>query len=409
MTRIAATAIVLLVMLGAGARADDKPQNTLPPRAITHHTIVLNGRHMDYDAIAEPLDLTDRQGKTTAQIFTVSYLAQPAGGAARPVSFVFNGGPGAASVFLNLGALGPKIMETPANGDAPIPPVRLVDNESSWLPFTDLVFIDPVGTGYSRGEGSEKNPDQPFWDVENDLSSLDAIDQAVADPASALGCAGLSGRRELRRVPRRRYGAAAAARRRCHSQRSGADLTGARFVDAARQRARSACCRILPADLCRYRRGARRDAAPARPRCSRAICAIRLFGWACRPAGPPDLRRSDRRSRSRRHRVAGGIRRTPPGSRAKPRVRSRNLAPPRRGRQSLRRHNCSTGCIGSARTRRRSAVAADRRRFRDSVQRLYQRRTRLSHRSALRGVVGRCPPALGLARRSGIKGARDWR
>ncbi len=65
-------------------------------------------------------------------------------------------------------------MDTPITGDAPNPPVRLVDNGSSWLPFTDLVFIDPVGTGYSRGEGSEKNPDQPFWDVENDLSSLDA-------------------------------------------------------------------------------------------------------------------------------------------------------------------------------------------------------------------------------------------
>jgi carboxypeptidase C (cathepsin A) len=66
-------------------------------------------------------------------------------------------------------------METPANGDVPSPPVRLVDNPSSWLPFTDLVFIDPVGTGYSRGEGSEKDPDAPFWDVETDLSSLDAV------------------------------------------------------------------------------------------------------------------------------------------------------------------------------------------------------------------------------------------
>jgi carboxypeptidase C (cathepsin A) len=67
------------------------------------------------------------------------------------------------------------VMETPANGDAPTPPVHLVDNPSTWLPFTDLVFVDPVGTGYSRGEGSEKNPDEPFWDVETDLSSLDAV------------------------------------------------------------------------------------------------------------------------------------------------------------------------------------------------------------------------------------------
>ena len=175
MTRIAATALVLLVMLGSGVRADDKPASPLPPRAVTHHSIVLGSRRLDYDAIAEALPLTDRNGKTTAEIFTVSYIVPvPAGGAARPVSFVFNGGPGAASVFLNLGAIGPKIMETTATGEAPTPPVHLVDNPSTWLPFTDLVFVDPVGTGYSRGEGSEKNPDQPFWNVETDLSSLDA-------------------------------------------------------------------------------------------------------------------------------------------------------------------------------------------------------------------------------------------
>jgi carboxypeptidase C (cathepsin A) len=176
MSRIATTAIVLLLVLGGGARADDKAQNALPQRAVTHHSLVLNGHRIDYDAIAEALSLTDRKGATTASIFTISYLAAAGtAAAARPVSFVFNGGPGAASVFLNLGALGPKMMATPANGDVPNPPVRLVDNQSSWLAFTDLVFIDPVGTGYSRGEGSEKNPDQPFWDVENDLSSLEAV------------------------------------------------------------------------------------------------------------------------------------------------------------------------------------------------------------------------------------------
>ena len=175
MTRIAAGAIVLLVVLGIAARADDKPQTRLPPRAVTHHTIVLNDRRIDYDAIAEALPLTDRKGTQTAEIFTVSYLATAATAVPRPVSFVFNGGPGAASVFLNMGALGPKVMETPASGAAPSSPVHIIDNASSWLPFTDLVFIDPVGTGYSRGEGSEKNPDQPFWDVEDDLTSLDAV------------------------------------------------------------------------------------------------------------------------------------------------------------------------------------------------------------------------------------------
>ena len=141
----------------------------------THHAITLPDHRLDYDAIAETFALTDQKGATTATIFTVSYLAAAPAGATRPVSFVFNGGPGAASVFLHLGALGPKVMETPENGDAPSPPVRLVDNPATWLSFTDLVFIDPVGTGFSRGKGKEENPDKPFWDVRADIASLGAV------------------------------------------------------------------------------------------------------------------------------------------------------------------------------------------------------------------------------------------
>ncbi len=88
---------------------------------------------------------------------------------------MFNGGPGAASVFLHLGALGPRILDTPANGAVPAPPFRLADNPSSWLAFTDLVFVDPVGTGFSHGKGKEDNPDKPFWNVHSDLNSLGAV------------------------------------------------------------------------------------------------------------------------------------------------------------------------------------------------------------------------------------------
>ncbi len=175
MIRTAAAALLLVIAVAAGtAAAADKPQTVLPPRVQTHHAIVVQDHRIDYDAVAEALPLTDRQGKATASIFTVSYIAAAAsGGAQRPVSFVFNGGPGAASVFLHLGAIGPKVLDMPDNGDVPRPPVRLVDNPSTWLRFTDLVFIDPVGTGYSRGEGDDKNPDQPFWNVDQDLASLD--------------------------------------------------------------------------------------------------------------------------------------------------------------------------------------------------------------------------------------------
>ena len=125
--------------------------------------------------MAETIGLTDRKGEAVASVYTVSYLVEAPAGTPRPVAFVFNGGPGAASVFLHLGALGPRILETPASGAVPSPPVRLIDNPSTWLRFTDLVFIDPVGTGFSHGKGKEENPDKPFWNVHTDLDSLDAV------------------------------------------------------------------------------------------------------------------------------------------------------------------------------------------------------------------------------------------
>ena len=162
----------------AATAANDKPTGSatsLPARVETHHTLNLPGQPLDYRAVAETIGLTDRKGEPAASVYTVSYLADAPAGTQRPVAFVFNGGPGAASVFLHLGALGPRILDTPASGAAPSPPVRLVDNPSTWLRFTDLVFVDPVGTGFSRGRGKEDNPDKPFWSVRSDLASLGAI------------------------------------------------------------------------------------------------------------------------------------------------------------------------------------------------------------------------------------------
>ena len=175
--RLAAALAFLLLALGGGpAGAQDRPGSAEPPaRAETRHTIALAGRPLDYRAIAETIGLTDSKGEPTASIYTVSYLADAPAGQRRPVAFVFNGGPGAASVFLHLGALGPRILDTPESGAVPAPPYRLADNPSSWLSFTDLVFVDPVGTGFSRGKGKEDNPDKPFWNVSSDLNSLGAV------------------------------------------------------------------------------------------------------------------------------------------------------------------------------------------------------------------------------------------
>jgi carboxypeptidase C (cathepsin A) len=176
MAKITAVVWLFLVVLGAaGVRADEKPEAELPGRVATHHGIVLGDSKLDYEAIGEALPVIDNKGATTASIYTTSYLADSGSGSPRPVSFVFNGGPGAASVFLHLGALGPRIMETPENGAVPSPPVRLVDNPATWLGFTDLVFVDPVGTGFSRGKGKEENPDKPFWDVRADIASLGTV------------------------------------------------------------------------------------------------------------------------------------------------------------------------------------------------------------------------------------------
>ena len=86
------------------------------------------------------------------------------------MTFVFNGGPGAASAYLHLGAIGPRIVEATDNGELLGPPPRLVDNDASWLSFTDLVFVDPVGTGYSHAADGKKEAD--FWGVEQDTESL---------------------------------------------------------------------------------------------------------------------------------------------------------------------------------------------------------------------------------------------
>lgn len=172
----------IVMILAVAAGAGDKPTVAapeLPARVETRHTLNLpgnlSGNALDYRAVAETIGLTDRKGEAIASVYTVSYLADPPAGQQRPVAFVFNGGPGAASVFLHLGALGPRILETPASGAVPGPPVRLIDNQSTWLPFTDLVFVDPVGTGFSHGRGKDDNPDKPFWNVKSDLDSLGAV------------------------------------------------------------------------------------------------------------------------------------------------------------------------------------------------------------------------------------------
>lgn len=161
----------------AGAAAADLP----PPPVITHHNIGLDGADIAYSAKAGMLPLRDAQEKTVADIFYVAYWREPQD-TKRPITFVFNGGPGAASAYLHLGAIGPKTVQVSAKGELLGPPPGLTDNDASWLDFTDLVFVDPVGTGYSRVSDGKSESD--FFGVEQDTQALaDFIRRYLTDAA----------------------------------------------------------------------------------------------------------------------------------------------------------------------------------------------------------------------------------
>ena len=175
---------LLLGQAGAAPPGETKPPESaapaptpppLPEYVETRHTVQLKDRSLDYRAVAETIQLSDERGAKTASIFTIAYLADAPPGTQRPVAFCLNGGPGASAVFLHLAAIGPRIQKPDPSGRVAEGPPQIVDNPSTWLDFTDLVFIDPVGTGFSRGEGKDDNPGKPFWNVHGDIQSLDSV------------------------------------------------------------------------------------------------------------------------------------------------------------------------------------------------------------------------------------------
>jgi carboxypeptidase C (cathepsin A) len=168
------------------SEADKSTPYETPPTAVTAHTIRLNGEATPYRAESGWLTLFKHE-KPSAEMFHVFYETEDPNSRHRPVTFVFNGGPGAASAYLHVGALGPRRVVFDDTGNPPPPPVTLVENTDTWLGFTDLVFIDPIGTGFSRAivdEGSgdskekEKNEDplkeksKEYWKITRDLDSL---------------------------------------------------------------------------------------------------------------------------------------------------------------------------------------------------------------------------------------------
>jgi carboxypeptidase C (cathepsin A) len=142
-----------------------------PHLAVTTHSITVSDTVVRYTATAGEEPLTDRAGKPEAGVFFVAYVRQDvADPSRRPITFAFNGGPGAASVLLHLGALGPKRVPLLDHGVPPTPSTRWSDNPYTWLTFTDLVFVDAVGTGYSRAAAGV--PDSTFFQPDGDARSF---------------------------------------------------------------------------------------------------------------------------------------------------------------------------------------------------------------------------------------------
>lgn len=149
------------------------PQAPVPKEesSVTAHSIQIGGRTIPYKATAGTILLKDDKDEPNASIFYVAYVRSDVKELSqRPLSFLYNGGPGSSSAWLHMGAFGPRRVATLNAEATPPAPYRLDDNEYSLLDKSDLVFIDPVGTGFSRAVGKAKDKD--FWGIDQDVKSL---------------------------------------------------------------------------------------------------------------------------------------------------------------------------------------------------------------------------------------------
>jgi carboxypeptidase C (cathepsin A) len=221
----------------------NKDEEKEPPPSVSEHTLTVGGKTIHYRATtgymvmrdwsekkkpeegegersrepgreptATPSKESDKskdkdkdkdEPKQKAKVFYVAYTRTDVGNdpTKRPITFSFNGGPGSASVWLHLGALGPRRTELTDRGEAPLAPYHLVDNEATWLDATDLVFIDPVSTGYSRSAPGE-DPKQ-FHGFNPRPRQRGRFHPALHLAEYALGVAKVHHRRELRHYARR--------------------------------------------------------------------------------------------------------------------------------------------------------------------------------------------------------------
>ena len=154
-------------MAGAGQSAEPREESS-----VTEHTIRVGGQTIAYRATAATMLLRNDSGAPIGSLYYTAYTRTDVGGdrSRRPLAFVYNGGPGSASAWLHMGAFGPRRVVTPDAAFAPPAPYQIVDNASSLIDVTDLVFIDPIGTGFSKLVGRGRGAD--FWGLDEDAASI---------------------------------------------------------------------------------------------------------------------------------------------------------------------------------------------------------------------------------------------
>jgi len=155
--------------------ADVKPEEVHADKSV-EQTITVHGKTLHYTATVGTIRLTDEKGKPTGDVMYTAYtLDHEKGAPDRPVLFAVNGGPGASSVYLNLGAIGPKHIAFANVGDSASDPATLTDNPGTWLDFTDEVFIDPIGTGFSKSLVDEAEAKKLFFSPTPDIQYLSLV------------------------------------------------------------------------------------------------------------------------------------------------------------------------------------------------------------------------------------------
>ena len=165
----AAFAVLGLLPVGATAAAPP-PIPKLTPDAVTHHTIVLGGRSLAYAARAGTITLRNGDDQPTARVFYTAYTLDGADVTHRPITFLYNGGPGSSTIWLRMGSFGPVRVQVGDASITPGPPYNLASNRYSLLDKSDLVFIDMPGSGYGRIIGAGKTKD--FWGVDQDADAF---------------------------------------------------------------------------------------------------------------------------------------------------------------------------------------------------------------------------------------------